>query len=265
MPPRYAPEPSPVLQSSKPAIDVAKRSANWTLKTIIIDPGHGGKDPGAIGPGGTYEKTIALEVAKRLQKLLEKELKVDVILTRDDDTFIPLHKRSQIALQKGGKIFISLHCNATKNQKAQGFEVYFLSEAKTQAAAEVARLENAVLEKYEGISADTLSEGVNRIRYGLLSNQFLKESQELAAAIHNELPHQMPQSQQRGVKQANFFVMRNTMAQMPSVLVEMGFITNKDEEKDLRNRTHQEKLAHVLYRGIQTFKERYEQQLSADQ
>jgi N-acetylmuramoyl-L-alanine amidase len=260
LPPKYEPGES---KHPKTAGDATPKATSWTLKTVVIDPGHGGKDPGAIGPKGTQEKTIVLSVAKRLQKMLEKDLQVQVILTREDDTFISLRKRSQIALQQGGKIFISLHCNATKNKQAHGFEVYFLSEAKTQAAAEVARLENAVLEKYEGVSTDSLSESVDRIRYSLLSSQFLKESQELAAAIQKEMAHHATTIPQRGVKQANFFVMRNTMAQMPSVLVELGFVTHREEEKLLRSNSHQDKLAQALYQGIKTFKQRYEQQLSA--
>lgn len=248
----------------QPKIDVAQNAANWTLKTVVIDPGHGGKDPGAIGHSGTHEKEIVLGVAMRLKKLLEKELNVHVILTRDNDTFIPLKTRSKIAIQKGGKVFISLHCNATSNHKAEGVEVYFLSEAKTKDAADVAKAENAVLEKYEGVSVDSLSDEIDRIKFGLLSSQFLKESQDLASDLHNAIIKKIPDTTPRGVKQANFFVMRGTMGQMPSVLVELGFVTNRTEEKRLKSNTHQQKIAEALLNGIKTFKKRYEQQLTAD-
>lgn len=248
----------------QPKVDVAQNAANWTLKTVVIDPGHGGKDPGALGHGGAHEKAIVLEVGKRLKKLLEKRLGVHVVLTRDDDTFIPLGTRSKMAIQKGGKVFISLHCNAAENRRANGMEVYFLSEAKTKDAAQVAQNENAVLEKYEGVSIDSLTKDVDRIRYSLLSSQFLKESQDLAADIHNAIAGQIPQVKPRGVKQANFYVMRGTMGQMPSVLVELGFVTNRDEEKQLKSNNHQKKLAEALYEGIKKFKQRYEQQLTAD-
>ncbi|MBT5828840.1 MAG: hypothetical protein HOH77_01500 [Candidatus Latescibacteria bacterium] len=244
--------------------DLAQNAASWKLNTVIIDPGHGGKDPGAIGRGGTYEKTIVLGVAKQLKTRLEKQLKVNVILTRDDDTFIPLGKRSKMAIQQDGKVFVSLHCNATKNRKAAGVEVYFLSEAKTKSAALVAEKENAVLEKYEGVSVDSLTKGLDRIRYSLLSSQFLKESQDLAADIHNAIVGRIPKIKPRGVKQANFYVMRGTMGQMPSVLVELGFVTNRTEEKQLKSSAHQKKLADALYQGIKVFKQHYEQQLTAD-
>jgi|GEM_PF-778382 N-acetylmuramoyl-L-alanine amidase len=248
----------------QPKKDLVQNAASWKLNTVVIDPGHGGKDPGAIGHGGTYEKTIVLGVAKQLKSLLEKQLKVNVILTRGDDTFIPLGKRSKMAIQQDGKVFISLHCNATKNRNATGVEVYFLSEAKTKSAAQVAQDENAVLEKYEGVSADSLTKGLDRIRYSLLSSQFLKESQDLAADIHNAIVGHIPSTTPRGVKQANFYVMRGTMGQMPSVLVELGFVTNRAEEKKLKSSAHQKKLAEALYQGIKTFKQHYEQQLSTD-
>ena len=253
--PTRPPTPQTTTLPSKP-----QTVRDWRLTTVVIDPGHGGKDPGALGHSGSSEKVIALGVAKQLQKLLERSLKVNVVLTRSDDTFIPLHKRSQIALQKGGKVFISLHCNATKNRSASGVEVYFLSEAKTQDAADVAQTENAVIEYEENQNEE--NEGLDNIVMGLLSHQFLKESQDLAADIHDAIVNRVPNIKKRGVKQANFHVMRGTMANMPSVLVELGFITNKQEEKQLKTSRHQKRLAEGLYRGIKAFKLRYEQQFS---
>ncbi|MDA0710721.1 MAG: N-acetylmuramoyl-L-alanine amidase [bacterium] len=253
---------SKVQESQKK--DLTKHAASWKLKTVVIDPGHGGKDPGAVGTGGTLEKTIVLEVARQLKSLLEKELKVNVVLTRSDDTFIPLGRRSRIAIQQEGKVFVSLHCNATQNRDASGIEVYFLSEAKTKDAALVAQTENAVLEKYEGVSADSLSKDLDRIRYGLLSSQFLIESQDLAADIHSSALAEIPGTVPRGVKQANFYVMRGTMGHMPSVLVELGFVTHREEEKQLKSKARQKQLAKALYEGIRKFKLRYEQQLTTD-
>jgi N-acetylmuramoyl-L-alanine amidase len=247
--------------------DTEQQAARWTLTTVVIDPGHGGKDPGALGHGGGREKTIVRGVAKRLKTLLEKQLKVEVVLTRQRDTFIPLHKRAKIAREKGGKVFISLHCNATKNRNANGMEVYFLSEAKTKEAADVAKLENASL-KYEKddpqFALNGIDEAYRDIALSLLTAQFLKESQDLAADIHNAIAQHIPDINKRGVKQANFQVMRGTMAQMPSVLVELGFITNIQEEKRLKSSSHQKKLAEAVYRGIKIFKLRYEQQLSTN-
>lgn len=261
-PPQISAPPTPPKKSN-----AEQQAARWTLTTVVIDPGHGGKDPGALGHGNGREKTIVLDIAKRLKVLLEKQLKVEVILTRQQDTFVPLHKRAKIAREKGGKIFISLHCNATKNRNANGMEVYFLSQAKTKEAAEVAKLENAAL-KYEKDDPQFALNGIDSayqdIALSLLTAQFLKESQDLAADIHNAIAERVPNIQKRGVKQANFHVMRGTMAQMPSVLVELGFITNTQEEKRLKNSSHQKKLAEAVYKGIKTFKLRYEQQLSTN-
>lgn len=274
--PVVATKPSPpprvhVSQSNKPKKNiennVSSNAVDWTLKTVVIDPGHGGKDPGAIGPGGTYEKNIVLGVAQHLKKMLEKHLNVNVIMTRDDDTFIPLSKRSRLAIQQNGKIFISLHCNATPNREANGVEVYFLSDAKTDDAIRVAQAENAAL-KYEvedstQFTLNHIPEEYRGLALKLFTAQFLKESQDLAADIHNAIVGQV-KATPRGVKQANFYVMRGTMGQMPSVLVELGFVTHRAEEKQLKNNAYQKKLAEALYQGIKTFKRRYEQQLSAD-
>jgi N-acetylmuramoyl-L-alanine amidase len=235
----------------------------WSLDTIVIDPGHGGKDTGAVGPGRTAEKDVVLRVAKRLKPLLEKRLRVRTVLTREGDTFVPLHRRAQIARENGGKIFISLHCNASRKVKPRGAEVYFLSEAKTAEAADVARRENAVLElEQNGTSEGEGADELDGIRFGLLSTQFLIESQDLAALIRGEIAQTVKELDDRGVKQANFYVMRGTMGHMPSVLVEMGFISNPTEERRLRSTQLQKRLAEAIYRGLRAFKLSYEQQLS---
>ena len=256
----------PPAAAFTPRPEVKPDPKRWTLRTIVIDPGHGGKDPGAIGPGGTFEKDIALKVAKRLKPLLEKQLRVNVILTRSDDTFIPLGKRAEIARKSEGKIFVSLHCNATRNRKARGWEIYFLSEAKTDAAAEVARQENAVLELEEhGTGSDTDTAMLQNIVSGLHTSQFLKESQELAAMIRTEVDQRVQNLDDRGVKQANFYVMCGTMGVMPSVFLELGFISNPTEEKRMRSTAFQKQMAESIVRGIKNFKRRYEQQLVAKQ
>jgi N-acetylmuramoyl-L-alanine amidase len=269
-----APPPSPGRQTESdgrvPKVDPKR----WTLDTVIVDPGHGGKDPGATGPGGTAEKKIALRVAKRLKTLLEKRLRVRAVLTRDDDTFVPLRKRAQMARKSGGKLFLSLHCNASENRRSRGMEVYFLSEAKTLEAAEVARRENeAIAFEKNGADSDLpaaqstaqaggLDPGLGGITSGLLSTQFLKESQNLAASIRTEIAQTLVGVEDRGVKQANFYVMRYTMGDMPSALVEMGFLSNPTEEKRLRSTAFQKAMAEAIYRGLKTFKRRYERQLS---
>tara|TARA_B100001123_G_scaffold437864_1_gene571454 strand:- start:328 stop:1524 length:1197 start_codon:yes stop_codon:yes gene_type:complete len=248
-------EPTPIRQ---PEID-AKR---WTLDTVIIDPGHGGKDPGAMGRGGTREKDVVLRVGRRLKTLLESKLKVKAVLTRDDDTFITLGNRARIARQNSGKIFVSLHCNASKKRKSRGVEVYFLSEAKTEEAAEVAKRENAVIRFEENGETAGASNPVEDIQLGLLSTQWLKESQDIAAGIRKEITQTLTHMEDRGVRQANFYVMRGTMGDMPSVLIEMGFISNPTEEKLLKSRAFQKNMAESIYRGIRQYKKSYERQLT---
>ena len=237
----------------------------WTIDTIVIDPGHGGKDSGAVGPGGAREKDIVLRVAKRLKPLLEKRLHLRVVLTRTRDVFVPLRERSHSAIRSGGRLFVSLHCNASKNRRSRGAEVYFLSDAKTAEAAEVAERENAVLrfeEEGDGSPGEDNAE-LRSIEFGLLSTQFLKESQDLSACVRTEIAQTVTSLDDRGVKQANFYVMRGTMGAMPSLLIEMGFLSNPAEEKLLRSTAFQKGVAEAVFRGIRTFIHRYDSQLSS--
>lgn len=237
----------------------------WSLDRVIIDPGHGGKDPGAIGPGKTEEKQITLKVARRLKAILEKQLGMTAILTRDKDTFVSLRRRSKLAIQNQGKLFISLHCNASKKRKSNGSEVYFLSDARTKQAAEVARRENAVV-RFEKNGTESVeddrSEELIGIQFGLLSSEFLKESQDVAAEIGSQISSSVQNLEDRGVKQADFYVMRGTMGAMPSVLIEIGFISNPSEEKRLKKGAFQKKMAEAIGRGIANFRRRYEGQLA---
>ena len=235
----------------------------WAIDRIAIDPGHGGRDPGAVGPRKTYEKSITLSIAKRLGKKLEKELGVEVVYTRTGDTFVRLGARARIARQAEADLFISLHCNAGRRRAAGGIEVFFLSEAKTAAAAEVAELENAVLElEADEPAEDGTQNTLRSIALEILSSQFLKESQDLAASIRSRMARRFKQLDDRGVKQANFYVMRGTMGAMPSVLVEMGFISNPEEEKLLKRGSFQKNMADAIFGGIHSFKQNHERQLS---
>ena len=233
----------------------------WAIRRIAIDPGHGGRDPGAVGPGKTYEKTITLSIAKRLGRRLEQDLGVEVVYTRTTDVFVRLGGRARIAREAEADLFICLHCNAGTRRAAGGMEVYFLSEAKTAAAAEVAERENAVLE----LEAEEPEEGepntLRGIALEILSAQFLKESQDLAASIRRKMTGRFRKLDDRGVKQANFYVMRGTMGVMPSVLVEMGFISNPAEEKLLKTARFQKDMAGAIFEGIKEFKQANERQL----
>ena len=177
----------------------------WELNTVVLDAGHGGKDPGAIGRTGTKEKTIVLDIVKRVGKLLTKNTNIKVVYTRDEDVFIPLWERTKIANESNGKIFISVHANATRNNNVQGFETYLLRPGKTQDAIEVATLENAAIQYEENRHEryqDMTSEGV--ILATMAQSMFMKESESLAALIQTELDGEMS-TPNRGVKQAGFY------------------------------------------------------------
>ena len=159
----------------------------WRLDTIVLDAGHGGKDPGAIGKYGTMEKDVVLDITKRIGRMLEKKTGIKVVYTRTEDIFIPLWKRTQIANESGGKLFMSIHVNASTNRKIKGFETFLHSWDKTGTAIDVAARENAVIKfeekkvNYEKLSME------RKITATMASSMFLKESEVLAASIQEEL------------------------------------------------------------------------------
>ena len=226
----------------------------WLLDTIVIDAGHGGKDPGAIGIGGIQEKTITLDVAKRLGKLLVQNLGVKVVYTRDDDTFVPLHKRTKIANESGGKIFISLHVNAGKH-RASGFETYLLRPGKWDDAIELVQRENDVIKLEKELHHYKDFSDEEKILASMAQNIFIKESEFLASEIQTQLDYVL-NIKNRGVKQAGFWVLHG--ANMPNVLVELGFITSTRDIKLLNKAKYRQKIAEALFRSIVTFKEKYE-------
>jgi N-acetylmuramoyl-L-alanine amidase len=222
------------------------------IKKIVIDPGHGGEDPGACGKNGTKEKDVNLQVSKILKKLIEKELKLEVILTRERDTFLSLGERSKIANTEKADIFLSIHCNASKNPFSSGPEVYFLSEAKTDWERAVEALENASL-KFE-MSEKEAKTLLDAILSDLAQTEFLKESQKLAEFLQKNLVSD--ENLDRGVKQAGFYVLLG--AYMPSALIEIGFITNPEEEKKLRDENYIEKICKKILKGLKEFINWYE-------
>jgi N-acetylmuramoyl-L-alanine amidase len=237
---------------SKSVAKIKEVKSQWEIDTIVLDAGHGGKDPGTSGRNGTKEKTVVLDIVKRIGRLLTQNTSVKVIYTRDEDVFIPLWERTKIANENNGKIFISVHTNGNRSSKPQGFETYLLRPGKTQDAIDVAALENAAI-KYEesrnGKYADLTSEG--QILATMMQSTFMKESESLAEQIQNELAKKLS-SQNRGVKQAGFHVLIG--ASMPNVLIEVGFLTNPDEEKKLRTPEYRQKIAEAVYLAIIEFK-----------
>jgi len=228
---------------------------NWKIDNIIIDPGHGGKDPGAVGKNGTYEKTITLKIAKYLQELLETENDIKVTLTRNNDSFVALNERTRIANASNGKLFVSIHCNANKNRSVSGFETFFLKPARTESALEVAALENSVI-KYEA-DKESYKELTDHdyIVLSMMQANFVKESESWGSNLQKEIA-EFSEYKSRGVDQAGFYVLIG--ASMPAVLVETGFISNLKEEKSLKNSKYQKQLAKAIYNSILNLKKKVE-------
>ena len=231
--------------------ELERERQKWNIDCIIIDPGHGGRDPGTIGSRGTYEKNITLMIAKKLKNLLQTKLGIKVILTRDSDKAIGLKERTQMANQKGGKLFISIHIDWYKSPRVGGCTTYFLGPAKTEEAREVARLENSVIH-FEESPQDYF------ILAAMAQNLFTKESQDLAAIVQEEMKKHV-NIQTRGVKQNAFYVLYG--ASMPCILHESAFISNPKEEKLLQSSSFQQDIAEALYESVRKFKEKYEKEM----
>ncbi|MBD3420009.1 MAG: hypothetical protein GF398_07840 [Chitinivibrionales bacterium] len=233
------------------------------LKTIVIDAGHGGKDPGAIGSKGTLEKDIVLAIALKLRDRLTDNTDLDVHLTRDKDVFIALRKRTQFANEKNADLFISLHCNSIggngkRKRQVKGYKVYFLSHAKNEADKLAAMRENSVIElEKETTTGDDLQD----ILIALANNEYLTESQDMSIMLAESFGRKLQSvgKLHAGVGQANFWVLNG--AYMPSVLVETAFISNPTEEKILKTDTFQTAVADAVFEAIMLFKKKYEVEL----
>ena len=223
---------------------------------IVLDPGHGGRDPGAIGWGGLKEKDIVLKLAIILKKMIKKEIKnAEVYLTREKDVFVPLSERARFANKVGADLFISLHCNAHRKRvkESMGVETYILSEAKTSWERAVAIYENSAL-KYEIGNQNLPNDLVNWILTDMAQVKYLEESSELAECIQLSLVRNML-SRDRGVKQAGFYVLNGVYA--PAVLIEVGFITSLEDAKKLANDKYLRKIARAILEGIKKYLQRY--------
>ena len=230
------------------------------LQTIMIDPGHGGHDAGAVGPSGLQEKELSLDIARRVAALLQEELSVRVILTRAKDQFIELRERTALANRERADLFLSIHVNAAPDGAATGTETYFLSnEATDGAARRAAEYENRL------IAADTGARGgspdvLRSILWDLSQSDFQQESSRVAEAIQNNLDRALRRPS-RGVKQAPFYVLGG--AAMPAVLVEIGFISNPQEEQRLRDDGYRDRIARALVAGVAAYKRSYDQRAGA--
>lgn len=237
-----------------PALGQNGDSASRPL--VVIDPGHGGVDPGARGAAGAREKDITLSVARRLAALLRDDPTLEVRLTRDRDTLIALRDRPRMAnrWRAAGPeddrpaLFISIHVNSHRSATARGFETFFLSEAKTEDARRVAEMENAA-ERFE-TEEDGPKDALSFILNDLRQNHYLRESNDWAAEIQRRLDAVHP-GPDRGVKQAGFTVLDGAF--MPAVLVELGFITNAADLRLLVDDAHQRAVARQLAAAVRDY------------
>ncbi|PYQ11766.1 MAG: hypothetical protein DMF80_20810 [Acidobacteria bacterium] len=246
------PAPSPLAAPLPPQ---ANRAGSYSLarqlglgaRRIVVDAGHGGHDPGTIGPGGLQEKDLVLDVALRVERLIRKELGAEVVMTRSTDVFIPLEERTAIANSKGADLFLSIHANSSRNPRASGVETYFLNFAADSHAEAVAARENA-------ISAATLKDLQNLVR-AIALNSKVDESRDFAASVQeamveNMRPHD-PGVQDRGVHTAPFYVLIG--ANMPSVLAEIAFLSHPEDERRLKKGEYREHLAASLLEGVRAY------------
>jgi N-acetylmuramoyl-L-alanine amidase len=232
---------------------------SYKLKKVVIDAGHGGHDSGALGKN-TKEKDITLAVALKLGKLIESNFSdVTVIYTRNTDVFIPLDERTAIANKAEADLFISIHVNSNPNSRPYGAETYVMGLHKSASNLDVAMRENSVITyekdyttKYEGYDPKS-SESF--IIFSLMQNAYLDQSLDFASKIQNDFCDR-GQRKDRGVKQAGFLVLWKTA--MPSVLVELGFLSNPEEEKYLMSDDGQNYLASSIYRAFKSYKTRME-------
>jgi len=228
---------------------------------IIIDAGHGGKDPGAIGKGGLKEKVITLHLAKKVEALLKKRLdKIKIKATRSSDKFIELADRADIANRELKKdtngLFVSIHVNASISSRISGFETYFLSQNPTnEEARKTAALENNVVILENQGSGKKKYEDVDYIEALMMTTQIQKESSMLAGTVQRSIGKKIKEFKSRGVHKADFFVLRGAL--MPAVLVEVGFITHQKEIKYLKTDQYQDKLAEGIVDGIAGFINQY--------
>jgi N-acetylmuramoyl-L-alanine amidase len=251
-PPKTAPAPNAGNPEDR-KLSLA-RQLGLKIRTIAIDAGHGGHDPGAIGRGGLREKHITLDIAKRLADLVKQELDCKVVMTRDGDEFIPLEERPFIAKKSGADLFVSIHVNANRKRKTRGIETYLFGlRASDRDAMATAALENATSTKTLG----QLDTEIEKILRGLTNQNKELESVELAHYIQNSLVETMRPVKGHvvnlGVKRAFFYVLVNT--NMPSILAEVGFISNPDEEKLLKKDEYRQKIAEALFQGVKKFVE----------
>jgi len=231
---------------------------NNKLKTIVIDPGHGGKDPGTLGTKrySKFEKDIALSVSLKLGNYISNSFPdIKVIYTRNEDVFLELNERTRIANKSNADIFISVHCDGFTNSKAYGASVFVMGMSKLKANLDVAMRENAAMylednykQKYDGFDPKSAE---SYIVFSLMQNTYLEQSLQLAEYVEEQFAYKANRKS-RGVKQAPFYVISRT--NMPSILVECGFLTNPKEEDYLQTDQGQNQIAMSIFEAVKNYK-----------
>jgi N-acetylmuramoyl-L-alanine amidase len=235
---------------------VPQNSNDKRIYTVIIDAGHGGKDPGTTGLSGVFEKNIVLPISIKLKNYLSKEYDdLKVVMTRDKDEFIELKKRGQIANSENGNLFISIHCNAKKNEEndKSGFEIYLLDLARVDEANKITLDENKFIAYNEKIDTSYLTQ--NKMLASVYQQAYLNYSERFSSMIETEMIKgtKLPG---RGLFQAGFWVLLS--ASMPTVLVECGYLTNSTDEEYLKSEKGQDEIAKSIFKAVRYFKLEYD-------
>ena len=239
-----------------------EKKTNSKIRTIVIDPGHGGKDSGTMGTKRfkIYEKHVALAVSLKLGDYIKNAFpNVDVVYTRDSDVFLELNERTELANNANADLFISIHCDGFTNSTPSGASVFVMGMSKLKANMDIAIRENSAIymednyqQKYEGFDPKSAE---SYIVFSLMQNTHLNQSLKIAEEVEKEFSTKANRKS-RGVKQAPFYVISRT--NMPSILIECGFLTNFKEEEYLHSEIGQEYIASAIFRGFKAYKENYE-------
>lgn len=220
----------------------------YPISKVVVDAGHGGKDPGAIGRYSLKEKDITLDVAKRFRNELQSR-GIEVIMTRDTDKFVSLSRRSRIANASGADLFISIHVNASRARRIQGFEIYYLRDFADTALNKLVSSDDCDY-LFRNLAMDISSKNVKAILLDMIYTQNQSQALSLARCVSSSTAKEIS-LKNRGIKGANFFVLKNT--HIPAILIEMGFISNSTEERYLKNSSYRQQLAEGLANGLLNF------------
>ena len=248
-------------------VNLLSQTNSTNIKTIVIDPGHGGKDSGTLGTKRfkIYEKHVALAVSLKLGNYIAEAFpEVKIIYTRDTDVFLELNERTEIANKSNADLFISIHCDGFTNPKPSGASVFVMGMSKLKANMDVAMRENSAIylednykQKYDGFDPKSAE---SYIVFSLMQNTYLNQSLQIAEEVESEFSNRANRKS-RGVKQAPFYVISRT--NMPSILVECGFLTNPNEEEFLHSDLGQDYIASAIFRAFRSYKQNIEIQAEA--